>query len=44
MRGYPPGLALGAEEDLGRPAPGQGHLGPCLFGVAVAGEEFESLN
>jgi hypothetical protein len=33
----------GAKEDLGRPAAGQGQPGPCLFGGAVAGQEFESF-
>jgi hypothetical protein len=32
----------GAKEDLGRPAPGQGHEAHAFLEVAVAGEEFES--
>jgi hypothetical protein len=32
----------GAEEDLGRPAAGQGHEAHAFLEVAVAGEEFES--
>jgi hypothetical protein len=32
----------GAEEDLGRPAPGEGHESHAFLEVAVAGEEFES--
>ena len=27
-------LKGGAKEDLGRPAPGQGHPGTCLFGAS----------
>jgi hypothetical protein len=33
---------LGAKEDLGRPAAGEGHEAHAFFEVAVAGEEFES--
>ena len=32
----------GAKEDLGRPAPGQGHEAHAFLEVAVAGQEFES--
>jgi hypothetical protein len=32
----------GAKEDLGRPAPGQGHKAHAFLKVAVAGEQFES--
>jgi hypothetical protein len=32
----------GAEEDLGRPAPGEGHEADALLEVAVAGQEFAS--
>jgi hypothetical protein len=32
----------GAKEDLGRPAPGQGHEADAFLEVTVAGEEFES--
>jgi hypothetical protein len=32
----------GAKEDLGRPAPGEGHEAHAFLEVAVAGEEFES--
>ena len=31
-----------AKEDLGRPAPGEGHEAHAFLEVAVAGEEFES--
>jgi hypothetical protein len=34
---------LGAKENLGGPAPGQSHKGPCLFQVAAAGQEGESF-
>jgi hypothetical protein len=38
-----PGEAVGgAEEDLGRPAPGEGHEAHAFLEVAVAGQEFES--
>ena len=30
------------KEDLGRPAPGQGHEAHAFLEVAVAGQEFES--
>ena len=33
----------GAKEDLGRPAPGEGHEAHAFLEVAVAGQEFESL-
>jgi hypothetical protein len=33
----------GAKEDLGKPAPGQGHEAHAFLEVAVAGQEFESL-
>ena len=33
----------GAEEDLGWPAPGQGHEGHAFSEVVVAGQKFESL-
>jgi hypothetical protein len=36
------GGELGAKEDLGRPAPGQGHEAHAFLEVAVAGEQFES--
>jgi hypothetical protein len=32
----------GAKEDLGRPAPGQGHEAHAFLEVAVAGQQFES--
>jgi hypothetical protein len=32
----------GAKEDLGRPAPGEGHKAHAFLEVAVAGEQFES--
>jgi hypothetical protein len=32
----------GAKEDLGRPAPGEGHEAHAFLEVAVAGQEFES--
>ena len=32
----------GAKEDLGRPAPGQGHEAHAFLEIAVAGQEFES--
>jgi hypothetical protein len=31
----------GAKEDLGRPAPGQGHEGHAFFQIAVAGQQRE---
>ena len=34
---------LGAKEDLGRPAPGQGHEAHAFFQIAVAGQEVESF-
>ena len=33
----------GAKEDLGRPAPGQGHEAHAFFQIAVAGQEVESF-
>jgi hypothetical protein len=33
----------GAEEDFGRPAPGQGHEAHAFFEVAVAGQKLESF-
>jgi hypothetical protein len=32
----------GAKEDLGRPAPGQGHEADAILEVTVVGQEFES--
>jgi hypothetical protein len=32
----------GAKEDLGRPAPGEGHEAHAFLEVAVAGQQFES--
>jgi hypothetical protein len=33
----------GAKEDLGRPAPGQGHEANAFLEVAVAGREFDAF-
>jgi hypothetical protein len=39
---FPREAELGAKEDLGRLAPGQGHEADAFLEVAVAGQEFES--